>query len=275
MAQKRNLEQLINAEDPAWPMIQGWIAEATNPVEVLDAPEGAGACALLELQVTTRSPMGAIVYECAGLLVDDGWLRVLGAGGNARLARSLPEWTRACTGVASGAPPPFVAVADDVLGGVFAVDGGALGAPGSVHYRAPDTLAWENLEIGYSQFLGWVLSGDLATFYREHRWPGWREEAAAVGGDRALSVVPFLWCKGPPVAQRSRRPVPVSELWELSNDLSAQLAAAADARDAGAAAEAEEAANAGVKAGLDAAAEQEQEEQEQHEQQEQQELREQ
>ena len=38
-----------------------------------------------------RSPLGAVVYETGGILVDGGWLRILGSG-NARLTRTLPGW---------------------------------------------------------------------------------------------------------------------------------------------------------------------------------------
>lgn len=39
-----------------------------------------GETALLATQVTTRSPMGAVVYHTGGILVDHGWIRILGAG---------------------------------------------------------------------------------------------------------------------------------------------------------------------------------------------------
>jgi hypothetical protein len=76
---KRELRELVNQDEPAWPLVQKWISEATNPVEVL--PTGpVRSEALLATQVTTRSPMGAIIYETGGLLVDHGWVRVLGSG---------------------------------------------------------------------------------------------------------------------------------------------------------------------------------------------------
>jgi hypothetical protein len=37
--------------------------------------------------VTTRSPLGALASQTAGLFLDGGWLRHLGAGGPARLQR--------------------------------------------------------------------------------------------------------------------------------------------------------------------------------------------
>jgi hypothetical protein len=65
----KSLQELINGEDPAWPLVQEWVAEATNPVEILLPPEQrTREEALLATQVTTRSPMGAIIYESGGIL---------------------------------------------------------------------------------------------------------------------------------------------------------------------------------------------------------------
>jgi len=33
----KNLEELFNREDSAWPWVQQWISEATDPVEVFAA----------------------------------------------------------------------------------------------------------------------------------------------------------------------------------------------------------------------------------------------
>ena len=87
----KTLDELIDRADPAWPLVREWIAAATNPVEVLPPPEeDSRRQALLAAQVTTRSPMGAIIFETGGLLVDHGWLRILGSG-HPRLPRSLMQ----------------------------------------------------------------------------------------------------------------------------------------------------------------------------------------
>lgn len=214
--------QLINRQDSGWQLVQQWLAEASNPVEVLPAPDDATReQALFETQVTTRSPMGALIYECGGLLIDSGWLRILGSG-HPRLPRSLPHWNRGRTMREIGQPPPFLLIADDVVGGFFAVDGGGLGlAPGQVCYFAPDTLSWESTGRGYSDFLVWCFRGDLAKYYETFRWPGWREEIAALAGDQTLSVYPFLSCAGPSIGERSRRPCDIAEIYRLHVDAGA------------------------------------------------------
>ncbi|MBI3948606.1 MAG: DUF2625 domain-containing protein [Armatimonadetes bacterium] len=217
MIARRTLAELIESDAPAWPLVSRWIRAATNRAEVLPASDPARSEALLAAQVSTRSPLGAVIYETGGLLVDHGWLRVLGSG-HPRLPRSLPGWNWGRSVTREDEPPPFVLVADDIVGGFFALDGGALG-PGHHHacYFAPDTLAWEAMEeMTYSQLLVWILSGDLARFYQSLRWPGWQDEVALIGGDQCLSIAPPLWThEGRDIAAASRRPVPVSEIYSL------------------------------------------------------------
>ncbi|MBN2193316.1 MAG: DUF2625 domain-containing protein [Polyangiaceae bacterium] len=214
----RPLSDLINEAEHAWPSVLEMVQAATNDVVVLPDEANRGNETLERIQVTTRSPMGAIVHKCGGLLIDHGWIRLLGAG-HPRLPRSLATWNYGDVDEPRERMAGALLVADDVLGGFFALNGGALsGAPGSVHYLPPDTLKWEDLGRGYTAFLKFLLTGNLAKFYEGFRWPGWEEECASLDGDRAFSVYPFLSAEGPPIEQRSRRPVPVEELWSLLAD---------------------------------------------------------
>jgi hypothetical protein len=211
----RPLSELINTQEPAWPLVQEWIAGATNLVEVLPVNRVDREAALLDIQVTTRSPMGAIVYETGGLLIDRGWLRILGSG-HPRLSRSLPAWNKGRTMFDDGNAPGYLLVADDVVGGFFAVNGGALGPEmGTLFYFAPDRLEWERMEFGYSQFIVWCLQGDVAMFYESLRWPGWENEIATLHGDQAILIFPFLSTKGPSLEQRHHGVVPVAEMFAL------------------------------------------------------------
>ncbi|HEX6039367.1 DUF2625 family protein [Longimicrobium sp.] len=213
----RPLSELIDHEESAWPLVQEWISEASVPVEVLPAERAAGDAALYASQVTTRSPMGAIAHNSAGLLIDNGWLRVLGAGRHPRFHRSLPEWNE---GRANG----FHLVADDAVGGFFALNGGALGTDlGNVYFYAPDLLRWEPCGSGYSMLLVWAMSGKLEEFYRSLRWDGWVAEVKRLSGDQAINIYPFLSVEGEPIKERRRMPVPVAERWEFQGSLQRQL----------------------------------------------------
>ncbi len=223
---RRTLAELVDLTSPGWPVVADWIAQAANRVEVLPVDPEAGERALLAIQVTTRSPMGAIAHATGGILVDHGWIRVLG-GGNARLPRDLGTWNFPARDGAFRLVDALL-VADDALGGFFALNGGAFEGPlGNVFYLAPDTLEWEDLECGYSGLLRFLFQGDVATFYEGQRWSGWVEDVGATVGDRAFSIFPFLSVsEGGPIDARSRKAVPVEELWMLhAVDLPKQLSA--------------------------------------------------
>lgn len=199
-------------------MVESWIESATNYVELLPARAPEREVALCDLQVTTRSAMGAIVYETGGLLVDFGWLRLLGSG-HPKLPRSLPSWNRTC---APDTPigQAWLIVADDVLGGTFALDSGHFsGTNGLLHYFAPDALDWECLNMSYADFVIWALQGDVGQFYEEQRWPGWEADVQALAGDQAVTFRPYLWLEGPPLAQRTKRSVLMSELFTFQLNL--------------------------------------------------------
>jgi hypothetical protein len=214
----RELHELLERKEPAWPLVQEWIREATNLVEILPATDPDRSEALLATQVTTRSPMGAVVYETGGLLIDHGWIRVLGSG-HPLLPRSLPRWNEGRNSRENGEQLGFLLVADDVLGGFFALNGGRFeGEVGQIWYAAPDTLEWENLEITYSEFLYWCFTGDLAQFYEHRRWPGWEEEIGRLRGDQCIGIYPPLWTAGPCVADRHRGRVPLTEMYRLHVD---------------------------------------------------------
>jgi len=218
----RTLAELTSADDPAWPLVQQWVAAAAS-AEILPVDKARADETLTQLQVTLHATMGAVAYHTGGILIDHGWLRILGSGSD-RMTRSIPSWNNGKAPLDATGRPMFVLVADDVLGGLFAIDGGALGThPGNVFYFAPDTLQWQDLSIGYTEFLAWALTPRLDRFYRDSRWPGWQDEVGGISGDSALLVYPFLSAEGPAIAQRSRKVVPLAQLYRLDLDIVKQL----------------------------------------------------
>jgi hypothetical protein len=218
------VEKLINLDDPGWPIVQDWIKHATNKVEVLKRDSIRATDALYHVQVTTRSPMGAILYETGGLLIDNGWIRILGSG-SARLNRSMPDWNQGKTFKEYGEHTPYYLVADDVLGGFFAINGGALGDDvGKMYYLSPDNLKWEPMNYAYSDFLNFCFTGNLAKYYEGFRWKGWEAEVDALSGETGYTFFPFLWTKeGVDIRYDSRKTVTMDELYNAEMDARRQL----------------------------------------------------
>ena len=225
----RSLSELTAADDPAWPLVQQWLAAAPNAL-ALPVDRSRAEAVLMHLQVTLRSPMGAVTYHTGGILIDHGWLRILGSG-SVQLARSISSWNTGKAPTDAAGRSAFLLVADDVLGGFFAINGGGLeGKPGNVFYLAPDSLEWEDMSVGYTDFLHWALSPRVAVFYADMRWPQWQGEVGNVPGDKALSVYPFLWAKGPAIEHRSRRAVPVEDVYGVAMDAHRQMGGSSAAR---------------------------------------------
>jgi hypothetical protein len=199
------------SEGTAMPVIRGWITASPRTVEVLPCGAGHGDVALEALQVTARSPLGAIAFETGGLLVDSGWIRVLGAG-SAKLARTIAGWNGLPCDPGDAYLPGAMFVADDVLGGMYAIDVGALGSatPGNICYFAPGTLAWRDTGLQYGDWLKHILI-DPDDFYVE-RWERWEADVRSLPGTHAFFLDPAPWQPGPPFADRARRAVTMREL---------------------------------------------------------------
>lgn len=58
---------------------------------------------------------------------------------------------------------------------------------GTIHYLAPDTLQWENLEVGYSDFLYWLLTGPIESFYETFNW-----KIEIMIWNRSMEIIPSL-----------------------------------------------------------------------------------
>jgi Protein of unknown function DUF2625 len=224
MASIRDIDQLAAVDRPAWPRVNALAQSSTVDVTVLPVARSDGERVLHRLQVTARSPLGAVALNTGGLVVDHGWLRVLGGGGAG--LRDLAKANR-LTEPRPGRPAPEALVfAYDPLGGRYALNGGALpGERGEVCYWGPDTLEWTPLEMGHGAFLEWIFAGGLSEFCRELRWSGWEKEIEEVGLDEGLACFPFLFsAEGRDVTQTTRTVVPFDEILLLHDDLARQLA---------------------------------------------------
>lgn len=220
----KELKELINLEEPGWEIVSEWLKEAKNHYEVLPRNQKRAEEELLKAQVTTRSPMGAIIYETGGILVDYGYIRILGSGSE-KLNRGLMQWNKGKTYNNEEDKPYYLLIADDIVGGYFAINAGGIGEDvGSIYYLAPDTLNWENLNCRYSDFIYWTLTGDINRFYMNFKWKNWKKEVKEASGNETFSFFPFFWTKeGKDIEKLNRKLVPVEENYNLTMEFKSKL----------------------------------------------------
>jgi hypothetical protein len=213
----QSLDQLINKTDPAWPLVRSWIDSAKNKAEVLDPDSVRAKEALYNTQVSTYATLGAVIYNTGGIMIDNGWIRILGSGSK-RLTRSVPEWNKGKTIAEYGDKPAYLLVADDAVGGFFAINYGAFGEDlKNIYYLAPNSLKWEPLGLGYTEFIRFCLDSDLSGFYKGLRWASWDKFIANLDGSKSYSFRPYLWSEGGmDIDKCTRKLVTTEELFKFN-----------------------------------------------------------
>lgn len=205
-----------NKTDEAWSDIQNWIniARASGrQIEVTTSNSDSSSILLQKTNDKENSYLDAIFTHTGGVLVDYGWLRILGSGSEV-LPRSInsqniSEITK------NSIIDQVILFGDDVLGGFFAINnGGFKGSIGEVYYFAPDTLEWEGLDISISNFLKWVFSDNFDEFYSIFRWKNWEVEVQNISTIQVLSIYPPLWSEDSSIEFRSRKAVPIEEVYD-------------------------------------------------------------
>jgi len=220
----RTIEELINENDSGWSFVTEWIKSAKNKVEILPSDNQKAKAALFNTQVSTRSPMGSIVYETGGILIENGWIRILGSGSE-KLKRSLPDWNLGKSVEEFGQHNSYLLVADDAIGGFFILNNGGLGKDlGKIYYFAPDNLEFEPLNLTYSEFLNFCFNNDLEDFYKSCRWKSWKEDVSKLNCDKVFNFFPFLWTKeGKDIENTSKKEIPIEEQYRLNLEFRKQL----------------------------------------------------
>lgn len=220
----RPVDQLINKTESGWTVVKQWIDSAKNKVEILPVDTLKAKDALYKTQVTTRSIIGAIVYSTGGLLIDNGWIRILGSG-SSKMKRTLPDWNKGKAFNEFGEPPAFFLVADDAAGGYFAINYGSFGKDlDSIYYLSPDNLVWEPLSMNYEDFVWFCFSGDIKGFYKGIRWESWQKDIQTLKADEVFHILPPLWSKeGKDVEKSFRNPVSAEEQFSYNLSLRKQM----------------------------------------------------
>ncbi|WP_251934426.1 DUF2625 family protein [Streptococcus sp. Marseille-Q0941] len=116
--------------------------------------------------------------------------------------------------------PDRCLIAYDILGGLFAINIEKLN---SIEYFAPDTLEWEDLEIDYKEFLYWVMTNQLGTFYQELIAPDLFKLDLSLEKNEVVLTYPFIWSMEYTPSGAVRKIVPFKELLEMNADFYRQL----------------------------------------------------
>ena len=111
-------------------------------------------------------------------------------------------------------------IAYDILGGLFAINIEKLN---SIEYFAPDTLEWEDLEIDYKEFLYWVTTNQLDTFYQELIVPDLLTLDLSLEKNEVVLTYPFIWSMEYTPSGAVRKIVLFKELLEMNADFYRQL----------------------------------------------------
>ncbi len=190
-------------ENNLWSSVKGIIEQTSKKVEVRDLKD-ISLDEASKLGINPESLLGVIVSKTSGIIIDD-WLRVLGKG--------ISEYNKDTTAVTNG----MLVVAFDVVGGLFALNLERFEeAQSEVWYFAPDTLEWESLDVSYTGFIKWALTGDTDGFYSSMRWDSWEQDCKTIPFEKAMLIYPFLWANECNINTASKKTVSFNELYNLN-----------------------------------------------------------
>ncbi|MCH2206824.1 MAG: DUF2625 domain-containing protein [Lentisphaerales bacterium] len=199
-------EELVNNENSAFEILKEWLAGADTQNQLLPASEE-NRRTLYKVQASTSSLLGALAYETGGILIDHGWLRILGSGSKG-IPRTLVDLNHNDYG--------YLIFADDAAGGFYAVNQGSLGKDiGNVYFLAPDYNEWDPLEIDLEVFVQLVLSEDIDEFYEGLRWSTWKTDIQNLKANECFGFYPFLWTEQGDIEESQRKPMQVKEAFNL------------------------------------------------------------
>ena len=204
----RSIEELTAGES-SWPYVSEILSDSPFSCEVVSASIEQRERALTGLQVTVRSVLGSLAWNCGLVSIDHGWVRLLGAG-----IESL-EGLHVETLLDPSTNRPFegIVAAHDVLGGIFVIHGSGFDAePGEILYWAPDTLDWTPCGMGHADLVTFLVSDGLTEFYADARWDGWQEFVEELPHDHGVAAYPPPWTTEGKLSAVSRRPAPISEV---------------------------------------------------------------
>ncbi len=212
-----NADELVSVDHKKWDRLIFISERSKNKVEVLAKDSSRSSMALVQSQLSTSTLLGSMIYNCGGILIDDGWIRILGSGCS-RLTRSVPEWNAGKINATRNDEAFYLLVADDVMGGLFAIKSSSkeeLETTGQVFYYGPNGLTWQNTGLSYSAFIDFCFGGNLKDFYDDFRWKGWQEDVKKMDCNTVISCYPMLWTREGLQLKANRKLLAIQTQWNM------------------------------------------------------------
>jgi hypothetical protein len=176
-----------------------------------------------QLGVSESSTFGKIVNFTAGISIDNGWLRLFGGEASENI-ESIRNWNQIGNDNNSVIDEAIM-IGYDVIGGFFAINSGAFNSDlWVIYYYAPDNLAWESLDLHYTDFFHWCLNGDLKKFYESYYWDSYEKELLSVKAEQGFSLYPPLFTtEGKNTNLTSKKIISLKEIWLLNQWFQKQI----------------------------------------------------
>ena len=193
-------------------MLTSLLKESSKDIEILDKNSDKFYISriLKDLNISSESLLWEIITNTWGILVDCGWLRIIGSWNI--ISRNILDWNNDKT-------KGMLLVADDIIWGFFALNLWYFdGEIWNIFYFAPELLEWEDLEMKYANFINWAIMWDTNKFYESFRWDWWESETKEININMGLSIYPFLWTENIDINNRSKKTISIEEIWCLSMD---------------------------------------------------------
>jgi hypothetical protein len=213
----KTIEELTEPGNDSWLSIERMAEHAKNKVEILPSDSAKASVALLQSQFPTNTKLGSIIYYSGGILIDGGWIRILGSGSK-KLPRSVPEWNAGKISAMRNEEMFYLLVADDVMGGLFAIKASSVAeieSVGQVFYYGPNSLSWQTTGLSYGGFISFCLNGNLKQFYEDFRWKGWQDEVPAIDCNSVISCYPLLWTREGLQLKANRKQLAIQSQWNM------------------------------------------------------------
>ena len=202
---------MINKE--LWNEIIEMFNNSTSKIKLVSAEENIGESIVSQLGLNKATTLSTIICNVSGITVDN-IIRIIGQGNQKMIGVDK------INAIVNGKPSKIrdmLIIGTDIFGGIYAMNMTEInGVIGNIFYFAPDTLAWESMDMKYSQFLYWTVHGNVNEFYSSMKWNGWEQIAVSTGFNEGILVYPFLWSKEINIETASKKIVPFEELININ-----------------------------------------------------------